>query len=104
MSQDTPLTAPDGTIYSFDNLTTRHWLDGKIVGASAAAEWLQTKAAEKWKCNRDQEAHALREMATLILSELVASLSKSAALHRANHPDIIAPPEGVMKGEHSQRR
>jgi hypothetical protein len=86
MGQDTILTADDGSRWSFDNLTTQHWLRGHESGANDVVAWLMDLACEFFRDGKIEEACRLRSITLDARDSVVPKLRARAEQHAREFP------------------
>lgn len=86
MSRDTILISESGKQYSFDNLATQKWLEGKPVGVGCAAKYIRDKAVDLFRDGKHEEAIKMQKLAADIEADLVPRLHDDAKNHAMNHP------------------
>jgi len=86
MSRDTLLRSDDGTVWSLDNLSTQHWLEGKVAGAEEAIGGLYDHAVELFANRKDTEAFAMRKLADELRDSLLPRLRSASKQHETDFP------------------
>ena len=92
MSGDTFMKDDEGTVYSYDNLTTSNWLQGHLGGLDACVAYLKKKAVDLFTTGKDSEAVAIRKLAELMDTDLRPGMFKSISDFKAEHPDEVPKP------------
>ncbi len=90
MSQDTILKDDDGNAWSFDNIKTQGWLDGRAACLDTVDSWLKNRAVELFKAGKDSEAVAMRTLAYDIVKALEPELRQAARNHERDFPAQIS--------------
>jgi len=91
MSKDAILRDHDGTLYSYDNLTTLSWLNGHLSGLKEVAVYLGDLACEMFRNGQDKDAVVLRNLAKNVIDVLGPRMQGRAAKHEAEHPVVVKP-------------
>jgi hypothetical protein len=106
MSSDTILVAEEGQRHSgtgqrwsMDNLCSQKWLDGHVSGAKQVAHWLvHERATQLFRDGKDDEARIVRDLAKLVLANIVPELERAAQQHKLDHPSELPPEKRRAKG------
>ncbi len=86
MSRDAELRDDEGHVWSFNNLTMGHWLEGHAPGAEAAGAFLNEHAVALFRAGKDAEAAMVRDLAKKMLADVVPKLKAKAAEHERDFP------------------
>ena len=94
MSRDLILTDSEGNQYSFNNLATQKWLEGKKPGAEAAASYLVVKATELFVAGKHAQAIEMQYLAKEMFESVAEAFTKQAQEHAKDHPFLIPKETG----------
>ncbi len=95
MSSDTILKDADGRTYSYDNLSTQRFLEGKSPGAREVIEWMRERAVSLFRVGKDEQAIFLRSLAAEVSTIVPSKLDREAQDHETAFPITFSVPTSM---------